>query len=139
MVKWLNPDVLCSFGDDQVRIELGPQLIELDCTDENLRDEVTHPQYKIGGRDAYGRVIRLSEAEKPMDPTGYGVVEKGEKMHCVDWRSKHVPHLWKIYQLQDTDDVDPKTGDPVQRFIKVDEVEGRDEALKRARTIRGEM
>ena len=113
-MKWLNPEVLCSFGDDQVRIELGPQIIELDCTDENLHDEVTAPHYKIGGIDAYGRVIRPDEAEVLVQKNPVGVVNKGEKMHCVDWRAKHVPHVWKVYQLQETDD-------GPNRFIQVGE------------------
>ncbi len=47
--KWLN-DCLCSLGNDTVRVELGPQIIELDCTEANLDDEVTAPHYRIGNR-----------------------------------------------------------------------------------------
>ncbi len=128
--KWLFPDRLCTF-DEKVRVEIGAQLIELDCTDENLRNEVTSPHYKIGQRDAYGRVIRPAEAEKPMDPTGFGVVEKGEKMACIDYREKHVPHLWMVYQWQKTDDG--------EKFIKVDEFEDKNAALKYAEQLAVEM
>ncbi len=126
-MKWLNPDVLCSFGDDQVRIELGPQIIELDCTDENLRDEVTAPHYKIGGIDAYGRVIRPDEAEVLVQKNPVGVVNKGEKMHCVDWRSKHVPHVWKVYQYDG------------ERFIQVGERADKAEAIAWAEELLREM
>ncbi len=146
-MKWLNPDMLCSFGDDQVRIELGPQIIELDCTDKNLRDEVTSPHYRIGGIDAYGRVIRPDEAEVLAQKNPVGKVGKGEKMYCVDWRSKHVPHIWKVYQWQPTeqtetisvesenevDDQDnPVLVDkvvPVSKFVKVGERADKAEAI----------
>lgn len=137
-MKWLNPDVLCSFGDDQVRIELGPQIIELDCTDENLSDEVTSPHYKIGGIDAYGRVIRPKEAEVLVQRNPVGVVNKGEKMHVVDWRCKHVPKVWKIYRFQETSDLD--TDDkPIFRFIKMAERDDKAEAIALAEEILGGM
>ncbi len=126
-MKWLNPGVLCSFGDDQVRIELGPQIIELDCTDANLSDEVTSPHYKIGGIDAYGRVIRPQEAEVLVQKNPVGVVNKGEKMHCVDWRSKHVPHVWKVYQYDG------------ERFIQVGERADDAEAVTWAEELLREM
>ena len=144
-MKWLNPNVLCSFGEDQVRIELGPQIIELDCTDENLSDEVTAPHYKIGGIDAHGRVIRPDEAEVLVQKNPVGAIGKGQKMHCVDWRAKHVPHVWKVYQWQETDQteivsVEVEGGGngklvfedkvvPVSRFIKVGEFAERTEAI----------
>jgi len=55
-------------------------------------------------------------------------------MAVVDRRAKHAPFLWKVYQLQETGESD-KDGDPISRFIKVDEVEGKEDALDRARTI----
>ncbi len=126
-MKWLNPDVLCSFGDDQVRIELGPQIIELDCTDENLRDEVTAPHYKIGGIDAHGRVIRPDEAKVLVQKNPIGIVNKGEKMHCVDWRCKHVPKIWKVYQYDG------------ERFIQVGERADKTEAVAWAEELLGGM
>ena len=132
--KWLAEDKLCTF-DEKVRVELGPQIIELDCTAENLRDEVTHPQYRIGKIDAYGRTIMfdaLTKAEQAAAPKrSAGTVEQGETMFCVDWRAKHVPHVWKVYQMQETDDI--------ERFIQVDEYEDRDAALARAKELRAEM
>ncbi len=137
-MKWLNPDVLCSFGDDQVRIELGPQIIELDCTDENLRDEVTSPHYKIGGIDAYGRVIRPKEAKVLVQKNPVGAVHKGEKMFVVDWRSKHVPHVWKVYQWQETADLNPDD-EPIFKFVKVAERADRVEAMVLDEEILGGM
>ncbi|WP_299077900.1 hypothetical protein [uncultured Paraglaciecola sp.] len=102
--NWLNEN-LCSF-DEKVRVELGPQLIELPCTEQTLSDEVTAPHYKEGSPDALGRTI-----------------VKGEKMTCVDWRSKQAPKVWKIYQ--NVDGV----------FTKIDESEDKDTALEAARKI----
>ena len=116
--KWLNKK-LCSLHGDKVRVELGPQIIELDCTTKNLSDEVTAPHYQLGKVDAYGKII---------DPS------KRDKMHCVDWRSKHVPHLWKVYEMQETEDFD-KDKKPVSKFIKVAEFENKDEALTSARGL----
>jgi hypothetical protein len=150
--QWLIPDKLCSF-DEKVRIEIGPQVIELDCTDENLCDEVTHRQYQVGRRDALGRLIRPDEliANPDIDTKvlekavakdirrGKPPVAQGEKMACVDWRAKRVPHVWKIYQLQDTGEVNEKTDEPLMRFIQVDQVAGRDMAISTARTLVGGM
>ena len=121
---WLNEN-LCSF-DEKVRVEKGPQIIELECNDANLDDTVTAPHYRIGARDAYGRVIRPGEAIDPAD-SKLGVVEKGEKMAVVDWRAKHVPHVWKIYRLDG------------ERFQQIDAKTDRDEALAAARKIAKEM
>lgn len=121
--NWIN-DNLASFADDTVRVELGPQIIELDCTTANLADEVTHPQYRIGGIDAYGQAITAD------------IVDKGGKMHCVDWRSKHVPHLWKVYQLMETGETE-EDGKPVMAFGKVNEFEDKDEALSCAIGLTG--
>jgi hypothetical protein len=122
---WLNEGVLLSF-DELVRIELGPQIIALDYTTTNLHDNVTAPHYRRGKIDAYGKRI---------DPDAGGL------MHCVDWRAKHVPHIWKIYQLQDVVEVNPIIREEVtvQRFIKVDERLDKDEAIAAARTLRGSM
>lgn len=119
--KWLNEN-LCSF-DEKTRIELGPQLIELECNDANLRDEVTSPHYRIGERDALGKIIMREAVDS------YGSVQKGETMTCVDWRCKHLPKVWKIY----------KWDDEVGKFVKVGEDESRDDALDFARTLAGEM
>lgn len=110
-MKWLIEDKLCSF-DEQVRVEIGPQIIKLPCTEANLSNEVTHANYQNGKPDAYGNIIDT----KTMD-----------EMNCVDWRSKHAPHVWKVYQMQD------------DRFIKVDEYENKDEALAFAEALYEEM
>ena len=132
--NWLNEN-LCSF-DEKVRIELGPQIIELECNDANLSNSVTHPQYHDGGIDAYGRVIRpaksentgprslddmYDELEKPIAKRG--LVNEGELMACVDWRAKHLPYVWKIYQWQDTG------------FVQVDQHEDKEAAIAAAETL----
>ena len=133
--NWLNEN-LCSF-DEKVRIERGPQIVELVCNDVNLSNAVTSPYYQDGARDATGKVIRPSklpeEVAKKIDAP-FGVVEEGEKMAVVDRRAKHAPFLWKVYQLQETGESD-KDGNPISRFIKVDEVEGKEDALARAKVI----
>lgn len=140
--NWLNEN-LCSF-DEKVRIELGPQIIELECNDANLADTVTHSQYRNGGIDARGRVIRPDKATpneviRRVDfAKKFGVVNDGETMACVDWRSKIAPHVWKIYQWQDTGDVD-KDGKPVSRFIQVGENEDKEAALAEAEALAGGM
>lgn len=125
--NWLNEN-LCSF-DEKVRVELGPQIIELECNDENLADTVTHAIYRDGGIDAYGKVIRPdkvppSAAKKVADfSRTFGVVSEGEIMHCVDWRAKHAPLVWKIYRWQDTG------------FVQVDQNEDKEAALVVAETL----
>lgn len=134
--KWLVKNVLWTLNE-LVRIELGPQLVELDCTDENLKNEVTAAHYHVGARDALGRVIRPREAGLPSDDK-LGVVEKGQKMVCVDWDARHKPKVWKIYQNQDTE-VKDMDGNPVRRFIQVGEEAAFDVAeaiaVKLARTM----
>lgn len=106
MVKesWIS-DRLCSFGE-KVRIEKSPQLVELLCTDANLSDRITSPHYRIGGRDALGRVIcpervklyrDFADDPGPPDLT-LGKVSMGEKMVCLDWRAKFKPYVWRVYK-----------------------------------------
>ena len=118
-MEWLNEN-LCEINE-RVRVELGPQIVELDCTEANLSDTVTHPQYKNGGKDAYGKTIG-SEA----------------KMNCVDWRSKLVPHLWKIYEIQEVTEINDNGDEEVcEKFVKVSEFEGKDEAIAAAIELAG--
>ncbi|MGD2065564.1 MAG: hypothetical protein PVI43_00155 [Candidatus Bathyarchaeota archaeon] len=163
--NWLNEN-LCSF-DEKVRVELGPQIIEMECNDDNLSDAVTESYYQTGGRDAYGRVIRKSVVEQELDKhlsdkslnpaqvavarklkqdlakDTFGAVENGEMMAVVDRQAKLAPMLWKIYQNQDTGRVYEKdqrdginkVGEPIMRFVKVDEREDRDEALAIAKNL----
>ena len=128
--EWLN-ETLYSIGE-KVRVEKGPQLIELICSEENLKDSVTFAHYKIGKIDALGRSImpekiKNLEARAAAEVRPAGVIKEGEKMTCVDWRALHVPYIWKIYELQDG------------RFVMVDGVEDKNEALKRAQKLFGEM
>lgn len=125
-MKWLVKDKLCSFAKDTVRIELGPQIIELNCNKKNLSNAVTAPHYQVGKIDAYGNRIIL-----------------GKKMCCVDWRAIHVPHLWKVYQMKETGELDKATGKiavdkdgkPIQRFIKVNEYKYKDKAIAYAKGL----
>lgn len=100
---------LCSFGE-KTRIELSPQVIELMANSLNLRNSVTAPWYQIGRLDALGKTI-----------------VDGEMMTCVDWRQKHKPKIWKIYQFVKG------------FFVKVKEDSDKDEALIFARNLAGEM
>lgn len=144
--QWLIPDKLCSF-DEKVRVELGPQIIELDCTDTNLSNDVTAPHYRLGARDALGRIIRPDDIQDPAQKEqvakivaddkrkgAFGVVNAGEKMAVVDWRSKHVPPVWKVYENQETGEIDGD-GNPVMCFIKLAEFEDKDQALASAKSI----
>ena len=156
--EWLN-DKLYSI-DEKVRVEKGPQLIELICNEENLRDEVTAAHYVVGKIDARGRVImpeKIADDKQraTAEANRLGTVSEGEVMSVLDWRSKHVPHAWKIYQDQETDQDKYQTDDSGKfvkdsagklivigkrhRFIMVDEIEDKDEAIARAQTIAGEM
>jgi len=132
--NWLN-DNLCSF-DEKVRVEKGPQIVELECSDENLQDSVTAPHYKVGARDAYGRVIMPERVEDKVDMK-LGAVTEGGTMSVVDWRGKHAPHLWKVYQLTETEELG-KDGKPVSRFLKVSEFQDKDEAIAAAAALYGE-
>lgn len=123
---WLT-DTLCSFGE-KVRVELGPQIIKLECSESNLSDRVTAPHYHIGGRDAHGRVIMPSKLPSGTRiDTRLGVVETGEPMFCVDWKAKHVPRVWKIYQQRDA------------KFIQIGQDINREAALALGRTVAEEM
>jgi hypothetical protein len=111
-MKWINEN-FCSF-DELVRIELGPQVIILDCTEENLSNRITSAHYFTGQKDALGYII---------DPSKKG------KMHCVDWRQRFVPNVWKIY----------KFNKDLNRFDLVEENENKDEAIKSAQVLLGEI
>jgi len=131
--NWLNEN-LCSF-DEKVRVEIGPQIIEMPCNDDNLRNEVTHPNYRKGGRDALGRIIKyneLTDDERDQVDASMGVVNDGETMACVDWREKHAPKLWKVYKWVDSGEKD-KQGKPVFRWTKINEFVDKAEALEFAK------
>ena len=148
--NWLKEGVLCSF-DELVRIEKGPQVVELECNDANLSNDVSHANYQIGKRDALGKIIRPDDVDAASKPALdrvvardarlgiYGVVNHGETMAVVDRKAIHAPYLWKIYQWQDSGELDDVTGESVFRFIKVNEVAGKDQALAQAQALFEEM
>lgn len=119
-MKELIKDKLYSF-DEKVRVELGPQIVNLVCTEKNIDNSVTHANYQEGKIDAFGNKITM-----------------GNKMDCVDWKGKLKPHLWKVYQLTKTTDVDKK-GKHIFRFLKVDEVKSKDNAITIAESLLEEM
>ncbi len=160
--NWMS-ETLCSFGE-KTRIELGPQLVELKCTDANLKDTVTAPHYQIGKIDALGRVIMPERMTEP-NWRPNGAIAEGEMMTCVDWREKHKPKVWKIYQwkkekfptkemlaeviaisaLKDGEEKTARTEilESVKaqhgRFIQVGEDESKADALDFAKALAGEM
>lgn len=104
--EWLN-DKLCSLNGDKARVEKGPQIIELFASKGNLCNRVTSARYQEGAIDAHGNVIGTKN-----------------KMHVVDNREIFVPHLWKVYELQD------------KIFINVYEDEDKNKALAFARGLK---
>lgn len=124
-MKWLNSN-LCTF-DELVRVELSPQIIKLTCNKKNLSNDVTHPQYKVGGRDCYGKIIYARKLKSSYDAS-FGTVEEGEEMSVIDWGAIHVPYLWTIY----------KWGESSKgkfTFIKVAAIEDKKEALAAAKLM----
>lgn len=162
--------------DGLVRMERGPQVMQMTCTDDNLDDSMTHPHYKVGGRDAMGRLIqpdrhlaslkekvaalknvkaspaRIEAAEAALEDFDVAMrvdaeekvdgVAEGATMEIVDYRAKHRPFLWKIYTYQLTQTrFDRKLKQDVEdwRWIKVDEIEGKDDAMAAVRKLAKEM
>lgn len=135
----LVKDKLYSF-DEKVRVEIGPQIVEMDCTNDNLDNSITHANYRIGKIDAFGQLIT---AEK--------VATADTKMNCVDWRAKHAPHMWKVYQMQKMSSEEKleiikaaikaniKPNPMVERFIKVNEFKNKKEALTFAEELFNKM
>ena len=148
---WLS-QTLCEI-EGVVRIERGPQVMEMTCDDDSLRDEVTAPRYKPGKRDADGRLImpdeaaaearargdkaaaaKIMAAKRVDESIGRAPIQRGEPMRIIDDRAKHVPFMWKVYALTHEQEVD-KDGRivPVERFRKIAEIEGKADALDQAR------
>lgn len=65
--------------DGKVRIDTGPRRKQAVATEEILGDEVTATHYKVGGRDALGKVIAL-----------------GEEMTYLDWLGDRVFYVYKL-------------------------------------------
>ena len=120
---WLF-DTLLSL-DEVVRVERGPQIVELTCNTTNLSNLVTHPQYCVGKRDALGRIIGTE-------------VKMGEMMAVVDYRALHVPHLWKVYRWQ-REILSQIPLETRMSWKKIDQFENFDDALTLARQLRREM
>lgn len=78
---WLT-DTLCQVGPS-VRIEYGPQRVQMECTAETIADSVTPARYKVGAPDALGKTIAL-----------------GERMTIIDSDARHKPFLWTVYELR---------------------------------------
>ena len=102
----------------------------------------------VHGRDAVGRVIRPDDITDPVHKkqvakivaidkrnNAFGVVNAGEEMAVVDWRSKHVPHVWKVYENQE-ETVDDEL---IHRFVQMNEFADKDEALSFAKSFAEEM
>lgn len=121
-MKWINPN-LCSMYDDQVRVELGPQIIELPATEQTIKGGQIMPYYKEGALDALGKVIKIC-------PEG-----GSETIHVVDHRQKFVKKLWKVYDRQKTNELSANH-DYIFRYIKVAEYESKDQAIKHAKSLR---
>ena len=109
-LKELLKDRLYSLFNDTVRIEIGPQIVEVNCEDKSLQSTKDKPRW-----DAMGKPIKF-----------------GEKMSIVDHRAKFKPRLWKVYQLQEVNDRDEP------RFIKVNELPEFAGALSFAEGLGGE-
>mgnify|MGYP003635276733 CR=1 FL=1 len=118
-MKWLNPKV-CDF-DGKVWVELGPQIIDMECNEANLKNEVTHANYRLGAIDAYGRLI--CENRSKLHTPDAKVVCYGEEMAVVDWEARHVPRVWKVYERQDG------------VFIKVFEDKDKNVSINKAKKI----
>lgn len=143
---------LCVFGEDEVRIERGPQRVEVPCTDKNLQRMRT--KYRIGGRDGSGRLIRPEELKVALEAQrdaetdqgerdkltvrianlradmareeviGRAFVEKDQPMQIVDWKQEHMPWVWYVYEK-----------DRVGRFQLVTHVRDKNSAIEKAREI----
>lgn len=79
--------------EGKVRIEPGPLRKQAIATAELLSDEVTASHYKVGGRDALGKEIKL-----------------GAPMDYIDWRNRE--RVFYVYLRRDVKkgETDPLTG-----------------------------
>ena len=116
--------------DEVVRVEIGPQVIELQCSPEHLSVIYTHAVYRVGKRDASGRMIVGDDAQLvAKHPDG---VKYGDRMRVVDWDAKFAPRLWKVYRWELLKGARLK-------WVKVGQFENFDDALSLARQLRKEM
>lgn len=68
------------FGDDEVRVELGPKLVKTKATADLLDNRRTAPHYQLGGLDAYGNRIH-----------------EGQDFEYLDWGGSQVQGLRCYY------------------------------------------
>lgn len=130
--EWLN-ETLYDIGG-KVRVELAPQLHYLECNDENLDDSVTPSSYKVGKRDAKGRVIMPERVDKP--DLRLGGVKQGEKMAIIDRRAKFKPHVWRVYRLTEVEVLDNKGQTvKVEKFLPVGEDVDKETAISQAESL----
>lgn len=119
--------------DEVVRVEFGPQTIELDCTPQYLSIIYTHANYRVGAFDAHGRMIVGDDPELMKKyPDG---IKYGDRMRCVDWKAKFVPKLWKVYRWQMRLDLKPAQFG----WLKIAQYEDFNDALEHGRKLRKEM
>ena len=78
-----------------VRVESGAKRETAKATKELLDDTVTHPGYKVGERDALGKVIAL-----------------GKEMTFLDW---YGPEVWYVYKLTEVEE----NGKRFERYLPI--------------------
>lgn len=105
---------------DDVRVENGPRMVHAEATEQLLSNLKTHSDYRVGGRDALGRVIQV-----------------GKEIDYLDYRGKWV---WYLYQEVDhpVDHlgrfVSEGGGDGTRkRYVRVGQFATRAEALAEAK------
>jgi hypothetical protein len=117
-------DVSVEIGG-KILIERGPKLKIERASEELLDDAVTASHYKVGMRDAKGKVI-----------------EPDKEMTYLDWLGEHT---WYVYALRNEPVLDAsgnpmfdENGDPrtIDRWVEIETVDGEeDDALERARAL----
>jgi len=168
---WMN-DNLCSLDSggavDMVRVERGPKRIELEVSDANLSDAVTAVHYKLGRRDALGRLLDPAEAIRRLNAHveaglanaeavapviaeieagratakmhGLAELKLGDKMVVADWRQKHSPFVWYIYRKEIKRETQANgTVSEREIFNRIGEASTKEAALEAARQTATEM
>ena len=168
---WVNENLCCldSGGVGYiVRVERAPKRIELEISDANLSDEVTAVHYKLGRRDALGRLLDPAEAIRRLRAQveagllsaevaeavitqidasralarihGLAELKLGDKMMVADWRRKHSPYVWYIYRKERKQELQANgTTSERELFNRVGEVSEKEAALEAARQMATEM
>lgn len=71
-------------GNDQVRVEKGPQLRRAKATEAILADDKTAPHYQLGARDSFGKVIEEGKEFAYLDVFGDPVWYLFEKVELAE-------------------------------------------------------